>query len=110
MYMERCFPEFSFPCKFTSDEVDYSIPYEERGDAEGSEYNYMCDIQEAGRATSTAFIDATWAVYTDLNINCPIKRGFKFSSTMNGLTVSGTVLGVVPGLLGVVFYIKDGDT
>lgn len=72
-----------------------------------------CDITEAGHTGKSVFIDASFAIYFDIECEpdeIPIKRGDIFESDMYGLEVNGKVVGIFPSQLhGCVVYINDKD-
>ena len=109
-HYQSTFPEYPYHCSFYDrKEPDLSLPLSQRVMEDVLVYQSCCDIQEVSKAANPVLI-ATFSVFLpfDVEDDIPIRRGMKFVSNVNGMSISGMVTnGVLSQLGGIVAYVKD---
>lgn len=99
-------------CFYRQTEPDYSLPLDEREQREEMVYETDCDIQEVSKANNPILV-ATFSVFFpfDTTQEIPIRRGYRFEGSTNGMDISGEVTNVVLSQVGgIVCYCKDYDS
>ena len=125
-YDRRNIQQFPYNGKIYKIETDDSLP----PSAPDAEFEVVilqtkCNIQQSTANVNSGLINASFDIffefdfekYKEENIDIdnpnaeipyPIKGGLKFKGDMQGMDVSGEIIGIIPGQMNkVVIYIKD---
>lgn len=124
-YDREQYDEFPYVCDIYKIGFDPSLPPSEQVDVETILLQTKCNIQQSNASVNGGLINASFDIFflfdyekykeenideenPDAEIPFPIQRGLLFRGTMQGMDVSGEIIGVVPSQLGkVAIQIKD---
>lgn len=106
--------EFPYNGTFYRIGIDETLPPSQQVEGEMPLLDTKCNVQEAGSNLSGDFINASYKIYfpyvNDGVSEFPFKKNDSFKAVVNGLDVSGKVIGIFPSQLQKAYvYIKDFD-